>query len=273
MGEANAYTLGHHESVLAAHRWRTIANSAAYLEPELVRGRTLLDVGCGPGTVTVEFGARLGDDNVIGVDMADAAIAAARAMAAETGSAVRFDVADALDLPFDSAAFDIVHTHQTLQHVPDPVAMLGSMARVARPGGIIAAREVDYGATTWYPLLPALDVWLELYRRVHRATSGEPDAARHLVAWAREAGLQDIRVSGSVWVFATPEERAWWGDAWAVRAVESDFAKHAVDGGHARVAELERISAAWREWAAHDDAWFSMTHGELLAAPPRSETP
>ena len=93
MGEANAYTLGHHESVLAAHRWRTIANSAAYLEPELVRGRTLLDVGCGPGTVTVEFGARLGDDNVIGVDMADAAIAAARAMAAETGSAVRFDVA------------------------------------------------------------------------------------------------------------------------------------------------------------------------------------
>lgn len=273
MAEPNAYTLGHHDSVLAVHRWRTIANSAAYLEPELVPGRTLLDVGCGPGTVTVEFGQRLGDDSVTGVDMSDTAISAARAFAAASGSAVRFDTADALALPFDAESFDIVHTHQTLQHVPDPVAMLRSMSRVARPSGVIAAREVDYGATTWYPLLPALDEWLELYRRVHRATSGEPDAARHLVAWARAAGLQNIRVSGSTWVFAMPEERAWWGGAWAVRVVESDFAKHAIDGGHASSADLARISAAWREWAEHDDAWFSMTHGELLAAPSPAETP
>jgi ubiquinone/menaquinone biosynthesis C-methylase UbiE len=272
MSEPNAYTLGHHDSVLAVHRWRTIANSAAYLEPELIAGRTLLDVGCGPGTVTVEFGERLGDENVVGVDMADAALAAARAFADTAGSAVRFERADALALPFDADSFDIVHTHQTLQHVPDPVAMLRSMARVARPGGIIAARETDYGATTWYPLLPALAHWLELYRRVHRATSGEPDAARHLVAWARAAGLQSLRVSGSSWVFATPEQRAWWGGAWAVRAVESDFAKHAIDGGHATTNELQRISAAWREWADHDDAWFSMTHGELLAAPSLTET-
>ena len=53
------YTHGHHESVLKSHTWRTIGNSAAYLEPQLAAGLSLLDVGCGPGTITVEFADRL----------------------------------------------------------------------------------------------------------------------------------------------------------------------------------------------------------------------
>ncbi|RZS56500.1 methyltransferase family protein [Microcella putealis] len=268
MDAPNAYTSGHHESVLATHRRRTIANSAQYLEPQLTMGRTLLDVGCGPGTITIEFGARVGDANVVGVDMAEAAIAAARTHAADVGSTVRFERANATGLPFDDNSFDIVHTHQTLQHVPDPVAMLREMGRVARPGGVVAAREVDYAATTWFPELPGLAQWLELYRRVHRATSGEPDAARRLVSWARAAQLHELHLSASAWVFATPAERNWWGEAWAERALESDFARQAVDGGHAQISELRAISDAWREWTRHDDGWFSMTHGELLAAPP-----
>ena len=51
------YTHGHHESVLRSHRWRTAENSAAYLLPHLGPARTLLDVGCGPGTITADLAA------------------------------------------------------------------------------------------------------------------------------------------------------------------------------------------------------------------------
>ena len=48
------YSHGHHESVLRSHSWRTVQNSAAYLAPHLTSGTTVLDVGCGPGTITIE---------------------------------------------------------------------------------------------------------------------------------------------------------------------------------------------------------------------------
>ncbi len=267
------YTHGHHASVLAAHGRRTIANSAAYLEPHLVAGRSLLDVGCGPGTITADFAARLAPGRVVGVDAAPAAIAAARQNAADrgVGASLELIVGDALALPVADGDFDVVHAHQTLQHVADPVALLREMSRAAAADGLVAAREVDFSATTWFPLLPGLELWLDVYRRVHRATSGEPDAARHLRAWSRAAGLRDARFTASSWLFTEPDERAWWGGAWADRAVESDFARHAVDGGHARADELQRISAAWREWAAAEDGWFTMTHGELLARPATRE--
>ena len=120
MGTEREYTHGHHSSVLAVHRWRTIANSAAYLEPHLAPGRSLLDVGSGPGTITVEFAERLSPGEVVGVDAAPAAVAAAeqhaaeRAVSRKAGSdhaaSVRFVVGDALALPFEDTSFDIVHT-------------------------------------------------------------------------------------------------------------------------------------------------------------------
>lgn len=262
-----SYTHGHHASVLASHRWRTIANSAAYLEPHLVAGRSLLDVGCGPGTITTEFAERLAPGRVIGLDAASDAIAAAESHAAEVGSAATFVQADAFALPFDDGAFDITHTHQTLQHVGDPVAMLREMARVTAPGGTIAAREVDYAVTSWFPLLPGLAQWLDLYLRVHRGNGGEPNAGRHLKAWAHEAGLDDVEITATVWLFSEKAERAWWGGAWAERVLHSAFARDALDGGHATPDELQLISEAWRDWAQHDDAMLTMTHVEVIATP------
>ncbi|MBX9471838.1 methyltransferase domain-containing protein [Microcella sp.] len=261
------YTHGHHASVLSVHRWRTIANSAAYLEPHLVAGRSLLDVGCGPGTITAEFAERLSPGRVVGLDAAPDAIAAAHSHAVEVGSTATFVQGDAFALPFDDGAFDITHTHQTLQHVADPVAMLREMARVTAPGGTIAAREVDYAVTSWFPLLPGLALWLDLYQRVHRGNGGEPDAGRHLKAWAHAARLDAVETTATVWLFSDEVDRAWWGGAWAERVLHSSFARDALDGGHATQAELQTISEAWREWAQHDDAMLTMTHVEVIATP------
>ena len=90
-------------------------------------------------------------------------------------------------LGFEDHSFDVVHAHQVLQHLSNPVAALAEMRRVCRPGGLVAARDGDYGGFFWFPDDPGLTEWQALYRNVARALGGEPDAGRHLLSWARQA--------------------------------------------------------------------------------------
>ena len=265
----NEYTHGHHESVLRSHRWRTAANSAGYLLPLLRPGLTLLDIGCGPGTITMDLAHVVGPDGrVTALERTEDALDLARAEAERRGTTnVDFVVGNVVALELPDASYDVVHAHQVLQHVDDPVLALREMGRVCRPGGIVAVRDSDYAGFTWYPAVPELDRWLEVYSAVARSNSAEPDAGRRLLAWARAAGLSDPSASSSTWCFASPMDRAWWGGLWADRVVDSDLARQAVEREIATRDELTYLADGWRRWAADDDGWFSVLHGELLAHP------
>ena len=177
---------------------------------------------------------------------------------------IDFAVADVHALGFDDDSFDVVHAHQVLQHVGDQVQALREMRRVTKPGGLVAARDADYAGFIWFPLIPELDEWLQLYRTAARANGGEPDAGRRLLSWARAAGFSDITVSSSNWCYADPESRAWWGGMWADRILESALARQLTDSGLATAADLRRISDAWKTWAEDGDGWYLVPHGEIL---------
>ncbi|MEV0603292.1 methyltransferase domain-containing protein [Streptomyces sp. NPDC050315] len=265
--ESAVYTHGHHESVLRSHTWRTAANSAAYLLDSLKPHMKILDIGCGPGTITADLAALVPDGSVTGLEHAPGVLEQARAVADGRGlTNVHFAVGDvhALDYPDDT--FCVVHAHQVLQHVGDPVQALREMRRVTAPGGIVAVRDADYGTMTWYPDVTGMDEWLDLYQRVAQANGGYPDGGRRLRSWALAAGFAPEAVTSTVsgWCYATPEERAWWSDLWAERTLASTYAQRATEGGHATEAELRAISAAWREWGTREDGWFAMVHGEIL---------
>jgi SAM-dependent methyltransferase len=252
------YAHGHGAAVLSIHTWRTAANSAAYLLPHLAPGMAVLDVGCGPGTITADLAEMVDPGRVTGLDSSPAVIAQARA--AHPGA--DFVVGDvfALDLADDS--FDVVHAHQVLQHLDDPVAALREMRRVARPGGLVAVRDVDFGSAVVHPPVPD---WLKVYEPTVRAMGGEPHAGRLLQAWAHAAGLSDVTCSAGAWCFATPQERDWWSGAYAERVVSSPYAVRAVELGISTAARNEAVAQAWRAWGAHADGWLSLTHAELLA--------
>jgi ubiquinone/menaquinone biosynthesis C-methylase UbiE len=262
------YTHGHHESVLRSHRWRTAENSAGYLLDALTPGTRVLDVGCGPGTITLDFARRVAPAEVVGIDREAEVLESARTAARDAGvDNVSFTTGDVYALDFPDDAFAIVHAHQVLQHLTDPVAALREMRRVCAPGGLVAARDSDYAAFTWFPDDPRLTRWLELYHQVARSNDAEPDAGRHLLQWARAAGFAEVEASASVWCFANDEDRTWWGGVWSERVVASAFAEQAVDRGLATAAQLEGMSDAWRTWSASPDGWFAILHGEIRATP------
>lgn len=220
MSESAVYTHGHHESVLRSHKWRTVANSAAYLQPLLRPDMHILDVGCGPGTITVDFATYVPQGHVTGIDFSSHPFPDGRAAAAARGvTNVLFEQADATALPYADDTFDVVHAHQVLQHVGDPVRVLQEMRRVTKPGGIVATREADFGGMVWYPEVDGMQDWRATYMRVARHNGGEPDAGRRLHAWAKKAGFDgaNITCTAGTWCYTSPEEKKWWSEMSTLR--------------------------------------------------------
>lgn len=138
-------------------------------------------MGCGPGSITADLAELVTQGQVTGVDFAESVLANAREHAKERGlTNLIYEAVDANALPYPDASFDVVFCHQVLQHVNDPVGILKEMKRVAKPGGIVAAREADYKSFAWYPEPEVMDRWLALYRKTARACGGEPDAGRYV---------------------------------------------------------------------------------------------
>ena len=264
--ETARYTHGHSAAVLSAHSRRGAADSAAYLLAHLNAGMDLLDVGCGPASITADLAERVAPGQVVALDAASGALEAARATLRERGLCEQVEVTcgDVMALPFEDASFDVVHAHQVLQHLADPVGALAEMRRVTRPGGIVAVRDAVYSAMTWFPEPAGMEQWRAVYMATARANGGEPDAGSRLLSWARAAGFTDVSASASTWCYATPADRAWQSQTWAQRCLTS-FGPRAVELGLADGADLETMAQAWRQWGDSEDAWFVVVHGEVLA--------
>jgi len=261
------YTHGHHESVLRSHTWRTAANSAAYLLPYLRPDMKILDVGCGPGTITADLAALVPEGQVIGFEYAPEVLKQAQDLANERGlKNLQFAVGDVHALEYADGTFDVVHAHQVLQHLGDPIRALREMRRVTKPNGIVAVRDADFGTFAWYPEIDGMCEWSELYFRVARSNGGDPNAGRKLFAWARAAGFDSSHITSTAgtWCYYTPEERAWWSGLWADRTVGSAFATGALEKRVATNEELMKASQAWRNWGKEENGWFALMHGELI---------
>ena len=260
------YTHGHSAAVLSAHSRRGAADSAAYLLAHLSAGMDLLDVGCGPASITADLAERVAPGRVVALDAASDALQAARATLSERGLSeqVELTCGDVMALPFEDASFDVVHAHQVLQHLADPVGALAEMRRLTRPGGMVAVRDAVYSAMTWFPEPAGMEQWRSVYMATARANGGEPDAGSRLLSWARAAGFTDVTASASTWCYATPADRTWQSQTWAQRCLTS-FGPRAVELGLADRADLEAMTQAWRQWGTSEDAWFVVVHGEVLA--------
>jgi SAM-dependent methyltransferase len=171
----------------------------------IAAGRKVLDVGCGPGALTAELVARLGADAVTAVDPTEPFVAAAR----ERHPGVDVRRAAAEDLPFADAEFDAALAQLVVHFMADPVAGLREMARVTRPGGVVAACVWDHAGgqgplSAYWEAVRALDPDAEDERGLAGAREGE--MARLL----RAAGLRDVEEDALSVAVEHPTFEEWW---------------------------------------------------------------
>lgn len=203
-------------AVLAA---RTLLNSHPTLLTLLEREMSVLDVGCGPGTLTAEMARRVAPGRVLGIDKSPAMIRAARAASgARRPPGLAFRAADIRAGGWEGE-FDLANAARVLQWIADPGRAVAAMARAVVAGGAVVLLDVDHVRAAWSDPPPS---WVRLHRAFldWRAGAGLDNAlAGNLRALADAAGLVDIEVTSR---------------AGAVRAGEPDFF---------------RVAGAWRMMA------------------------
>jgi ubiquinone/menaquinone biosynthesis C-methylase UbiE len=226
----------------------------------------LLDVGCGPGSITAGLALRVEPAHTVGIDPSESVIETARSLArTQPAKHLTFEVGNIYqpDIPADS--FDAVFAHQVLQHLSRPIDALRQFRSLLRDGGVVGARDVDWGSTTFYPENQGMRRFLALYYELARRNGGESNAGRFLPHWFREAGFVETRVTTSTGSYTDSAATREWAESFADRTLQSNIAEKSLEYGISTRSELEAIAASWRAWGQDPDAFFCFTHTEVVA--------
>ena len=260
------YLHGHHPVVVDEHARRSADRNAAYLLPHLKLGMSMLDIGCGPGSITAGLAEAVSPGQTIGIDMSDKALDRARADAEVAGlSNVEYRVADAYDLPFPDDSFDAAHMHQVLQHLADPRKAVGEAMRVLKPGGVFGVTEVDWDTAVFWPRTPETNRFLDIYDEVALHNGADPDFGRRLRSMFEPFGVSCLEISALAWTFGDAASAEQWGDLWRERIQKSNIATVALEVGISTREELATVGEGLHRWGQSPDAFFSITHTEALA--------
>jgi ubiquinone/menaquinone biosynthesis C-methylase UbiE len=179
---AGAYLPGYQPDVARMLSTRTAAERAGLLLPRLAPGMRVLDLGCGPGTITAGLAAAVAPGgSVLGVDLSFEQLALAR-----TAAGVAVGLADAL--PVRTGALDAVFAHALFDHLTAPHLVLAEARRVLRPGGLLALSSSDWSAADIHPRTAAVDMALHAYWTLRQRTGTDPFVGRRLAGLCRAAG-------------------------------------------------------------------------------------
>ncbi|KAF2246937.1 S-adenosyl-L-methionine-dependent methyltransferase [Trematosphaeria pertusa] len=273
------YTQGHSNCTVATHQSRTAESDAAFLLPHIKKTDHILDVGCGPGTITTGLAKYASEGTTVGIDISPDVLQKAKTLAAEAkvptqgpGSVV-FEQGNILErLAYPDDTFDIVFCAHLFGHLPPPDLPLQALAeirRVLKPGAILATRDAAH--QHFYPRSLDLDrLWVGNLSRAVRKGAPETDPTGSMMpALFRRAGFDadggKVRVGAGTMVYSGPETRKWlaWRAAGQLQPGDP-FRQSWLDAGITED-EIEQTLVAVRKWAETEDAWFAALQCEMLA--------
>lgn len=280
--EETNYTQGYSKATLSSHASRTIESDASFLIPHLRATDHILDVGCGPGTITAGFGAIATAGSVIGVDISEQVLEHAREMVSTERTKsqdtehplppITFQRADLLaGLPFPDDTFDVVFNSQLFPHLPTHdmrVRALSEMRRVLKPGGIMASR--DAAELHFYPRAYDLDrVWVgNLARGYGHGRTGAHFPGGDMPALFREVGFDAaagrVKAGAGTTVHAGREARDWYVAASLGKLQPGDAFREGWDRVGITDEEVEEAREALGRWGRDDDAWYVALQAEIL---------
>jgi ubiquinone/menaquinone biosynthesis C-methylase UbiE len=184
------YAPGYGRDAVSMMSARTAAERATFAQPLFAPGMWVVDLGCGPGSITLGLAA---ESRVTGVDLDAVQVAMARDLARRAGrSTVDFVVASAYDLPFAEGSVDVAFSHALFEHLSRPHDALAELHRVLKPGGRLALSTSDWSKARLRPKTANVDAALRGHYLLRRRAGGDPFAGRHIADQCATAGFKDV---------------------------------------------------------------------------------
>lgn len=278
-GQTNHYKQGYSSKTVATQQTRTAETEAAFLLPYVKKTDCILDVGCGPGTVTMGFVKYASQGRTVGVDISPNVLSKAKDAVFNAGlpkegpGSIVFEEGNILEgLAYPDNVFDIVFCAHTLGYMPPPdipLKALNEMRRVLKPGGILATRDaVDQH---FYPRSVDLDrLWVGNFTRaVLKGNIGADLSPPAMPALLRRAGFDadggKVRVGVGSTAFSGASTRQWLANRAESQLQAGDPLYHSWLEAGITEDEIHETLLAIKKWAETEDAWYAALQCEMLA--------
>ncbi len=244
------YTPGHGAAAIQFMSRRSLGSHGKFAAPLFQEGMRILDLGCGPGTITLDIARAAGPvGKVVGVDREGAQFPTV-----DDALPVQFETMDAYNLSLEDDSFDGVFSHALFEHLTTPQRALAEAWRVIKPGGFAALRSPDWGGFVLEPWSTELQAALTAREKLQTRNGGDPFAGRKLGTWLGAAGFVDVRVTASYEIYPDNDP-----------IVDHIVTQLEADGqsGHA---------ACFRKWGSLPHAMFAQAWFEAIGRKPFQAT-
>ena len=259
------YPFGYNPAAVGMMQTRTAAACASLFLKHASPGMRVLDVGCGPGSITVGLAAELDPGRVTGIDIEASQISIAEELAkSEEQHNCDFKVASIYELPFENAEFDAVYGHTILMQFDDLDPVLSELTRVLKPGGLIGFREIDFGANLYYPEDSAFKELMTIFRRSIAHNRGNPDVGRSLASSLSNYGFSVHEVFASYAQSTTEEAKKGMYNAMTALWEQADFPEQAVELGWITDEERKELPDRLRQESTQPGTVNGTTYVEVV---------
>lgn len=269
------YHIGYEEDTVKAFELRNAATCLGFLLPTLEalpEDFTLLDIGCGPGSITFDLARRFPKAKIIGMDVEEGVIERNKAIMQTTapGTGVEFRAGNILEPEsFLSAeeigSFDVVNEHTTLIWLTENVKMLQAMKRIAKQdGGIVACREADVKNQIVWPPVPESAA---LQERIYNMNGLDLEMGRKLLSKALEVGFRRDQITASASVLSNIialERRLYAGSMITMLADESSSYRQATTKFGYTDEQVDVLRNNMKKLIAADDGWRLVICTEII---------
>lgn len=248
---------------------RNVEQQAAFVLPYLKSGMSLLDLGCGPGTITIGLAQIVSPGFVTGIDHDQTNIEAAGELAAKQGiTNINFRIGNTLSLSIEDNSFDSALENNLFVHLAEnAVHSAEEVYRVLKPGGFFAARDADADSVVWGNRPEQFNEFDKIFYKWQSGRGSDIRIGKKLPAILREAGFKNIIKSVSADTKGSPEAVNSHAEIMS-SLLDGPLGNYIIKNKLGDNSFIDNLKESIAKWGKHTDSFFANVHVEVIGWKP-----
>ncbi|MEE9412639.1 MAG: methyltransferase domain-containing protein [Methylococcales bacterium] len=260
MVNTEQYSGGYAKHTLNEFFKRSLDKEGLFFKDYIVAGQTVLDVGCGPGSLSLQLAGKVGASGLVhAVDIQS------EQFPTDHPENIQFKAASIYELPFATSTFDAILAHAVLYHIDNQHAALMELKRVLKPGGLLGIRDADFAGDVYFPEVSNLDLAWKIIEACFENTGSDLFFGRKQSSYLKKAGFDVVKLSASYDIFCDPVAYSpkgfalFWQEYMQRLGARSGYTAD----------QINKAQVAIESWGNHPDAYYGRTRCEAVARKPQ----